>query len=317
MSDWVSGTVIDVSKWQDSLPDLSGVIGVIARAGIGTKPDAMFTSHIANARKAGKWVGAYWYNWGDLSVSDQVNAFIAREKEVGGVSLHVIDWEGAEGFSAAQTADFIRLYRSRTGNPIALYASESKFRDLGQDWNWIANYSNEPSKQYDMWQYGPFRGVDGNHARRRILDLVGATMPQADITSQVPATADFALDTQLFDLDGKTPVRKLGKALNDRFSPYAVGTKRAIYAADTDGVGAILYLAVPVAGSVKPIPAPEPVDLTQYVAKATYDADLAAAIEQLNAADAARVLAEQAAAEAALTEQNRIAAAEAARIRAI
>jgi Lyzozyme M1 (1,4-beta-N-acetylmuramidase) len=172
MTVWVPGTVIDVSKWQSSLPNLTGVLGVIARAGIGTKPDAMFTTHIRNAREAGKWVGSYWFNWGDLSVSEQVDAYIAREKEVGGVSLHTIDWEGTDGFTAAQTADFIRIYRARTGQPISLYASEGRFRDLGQDWNWIANYSSEPDKAYDMWQYGPFRGVDGNHAKQRILDLV-------------------------------------------------------------------------------------------------------------------------------------------------
>lgn len=176
MTIWVPGTVIDVSKWQSSLPSLVGVIGVIARAGIGTAPDVKFKNHIADARAAGKWVGSYWFGWGALSVSDQVDAYIAREQEVGGVSLHVLDWESAEGLTAAQAADFIRIYKSRAGEPIALYASESRFRDLGQDWNWIANYSNEPTKAYDMWQYGPFRGVDGNHATQRILDLVaGAT----------------------------------------------------------------------------------------------------------------------------------------------
>ena len=169
---WLPGVVIDVSKWQASLPDLTGVVGVIARAGIGTKPDEKFDDHIRAARAAGKWVGSYWFNWGDLSVSDQVDAYIAREKSVGGVNLHVIDWESADGFTAAQTADFIRMYQNRTGEPIGLYASESRFRDLGQDWNWIANWSQGPSKNWDMWQYGKFRGVDGNHYTQRILDLV-------------------------------------------------------------------------------------------------------------------------------------------------
>jgi len=169
----VPGIVIDVSKWQSSLPSLSGVIGVIARAGIGTKPDEMFDNHIRAARAAGLWVGSYWFNWGDLSVSDQVNAYIAREASVGGVALHVIDWESADGFTASQTADFIRIYQNRTGDPIGLYASESRFRDLGQDWNWIANWSQEPNKNWDMWQYGSFHGVDGNRATQRILNLVG------------------------------------------------------------------------------------------------------------------------------------------------
>jgi hypothetical protein len=168
----VPGRVIDVSKWQSSLPDLTGVIGVIARAGIGTAPDQMFVKHCADALSAGKWIGSYWFNYGPLTVVEQVDAYIERERLFPELSLHVIDWEGADGFTADQTRDFIRIYRAKTGRPIGLYASESRFRDLGQDWNWIANYSGEPRKSWDMWQYGPYHGVDGNFAKASILELV-------------------------------------------------------------------------------------------------------------------------------------------------
>lgn len=195
---WVPGVVIDVSKWQDSLPSLTGVLGVIARAGIGTKPDPMFATHIANARKAGKWVGSYWYNWGTLSISDQVNAYIAREEAVGGVNLHALDWEGSvssgERFTAAESAYFIKLYRARTGNPIGLYASESWFKDLGQDWDWIANYSDEPTRYYDMWQYGPFRGVDGNHARQTIVNLATGVQSGGEMQSFNSVSTDYNID---------------------------------------------------------------------------------------------------------------------------
>jgi GH25 family lysozyme M1 (1,4-beta-N-acetylmuramidase) len=150
---------VDVSKWQTTTPSLIGIDFLIARAGIGTKLDAYYDMHIANARKAAIVTGSYWFNWGTLSVSDQVAAYARSE---GDVDLHVIDWEGADGFTAAQTADFIRRYRALTGNRIGLYASESRFRDLGQDWDWIANYSREPIKHYDIWQYGPYHGADGN-----------------------------------------------------------------------------------------------------------------------------------------------------------
>lgn len=228
---WV-GTVIDVSKWQSSLPSLSGVLGVIARAGIGTKPDPMFEDHIYNARKAGKWVGSYWYNWGDLSVSDQVNAYIARERGVGGVQLHAIDWEGVDGFTAGQTAEFIRIYRARTGHPILLYASESRFRDLGQDANWIANYLREPIKPYDMWQYGPFRGVDGNNANQRILDLVirSQVALQAPIDNETPMLVTAAAGHTWYDLDGKTILETNRPVLGLRLSPYGSGPARAIFA---------------------------------------------------------------------------------------
>jgi hypothetical protein len=287
---WV-GTVIDVSKWQSSLPDLSGVLGVIARAGIGTKPDTMFASHIANARKAGKWVGAYWYNWGDLSVSDQVNAFIAREQEVGGVQLHVLDWEGAEGFTAAQAADFMRIYKARTGDPIVLYASEGRYRDLGQDANWIANYSNEPSKSYDMWQYGSFRGVDGNHARQRILDLVqeNTQMAQLAVTNRTEVNIVIAKGAIRRNLDGRAD-GYVFDAEYTRFSPYGAGPYRAFFVTVNGQAEVRLVTAKSTSGII---------DLTQYgstdVTKAASDARAAqlaadqAAIESANAARDAAV----------------------------
>ena len=303
---WV-GTVIDVSKWQSSLPDLSGVLGVIARAGIGTKPDAMFTTHIANARKAGKWVGSYWYNYGSLSVGDQVDAYIAREKEVGGVQLHAIDWEGADGYTAAQTADFIRLYKARTGNRIALYASEGRFRNLGQDWDWVANYSREPAWPYDMWQYGPFRGVDGNLARQRVLDLVkGSSVTQATITDETERLASKADGTPWYDLDGTTVLLATPGAFPPRLSPYGVGTKRAIFA-NLNGIRRIVL--------VKPLAVTDILDPTQY-----NDSDIAIAKAEQAAADQAAIDAANSArdeAVAALTlaqaeERERIALASAA-----
>lgn len=259
MTAWVPGVVIDVSKYQPSLPSLTGVIGVIARAGIGTKPDPMFVSHITDGRAAGKWVGSYWYNWGALTPSEQVNAYIAREQEVGGVDLHTIDWEGSEGFTAAQTAEFIRIYQQRTGDPILLYASEGRFRDLGQDGNWIANYSSEPNKAYDMWQYGPFRGVDGNHAKQKIIDLVrGTTMAGPEVrnltsllgTATVVGTGHSAILANDGSLIGLAPGTVKDVVATGTVAPWAghsgvlylVGSEPA-YLAKED----VTFVAAPVA----------------------------------------------------------------------
>ena len=310
---WV-GTVIDVSEWQSKLPDLAGVMGVIARAGIGTKPDAMFLSHIAQAKRAGLWVGSYWYNWGALSVSDQVNAYIAREKQVGGVALHTIDWEGAEGFTAAETADFIRIYKTRTGEPICLYASEGRYRDLGQDADWVANYSREPARAYDMWQYGSFRGVDGNHARQRIIDLVKGSSQVAPrlITNETPKLVTVPAQT-LYALDGVTALAVIGVPLTARPSPFEANPFRAIYVT----VGGVRQLAL-----VKPGTVSDAIDPTQYGAS-----DIAAAraaqllIDQLaiSSAQSERDVAVSALSTAQATERERIALAlagdEAARVR--
>ena len=299
---WI-GTAIDVSKWQSELPSLAGVLGVIARAGIGTKPDVMFREHIANARAAGKWVGAYWYNWGSLSVSDQVNEFIGRELSVGGVQLHAIDWEGSEGFTAAQTADFIRLYRFRTGEPIGLYASEGRFRDLGQDWNWIANYSREPIKHYDMWQYGPFRGVDGNWVTDRIIDLVkeSSQVAQAPITDTVQKRVGASDRTTVYDLDGKTIVGALS-AVSDRLSPYAAAGMRAIYIGT--GVGTAMKLVL-----CKPDYVRDVVDPTQF-----NQGDLDAAKAEQKLADQAAIDLANAARDDALAQLDTAAATERERI---
>jgi len=320
MTVWVPGTVIDVSKWQSSLPDLTGVIGVICRAGIGTAPDTKFTSHIAAARSAGKWVGSYWFGWGSLSVSEQVDAYIAREKEVGGVSLHAIDWESADGLTAAQAADFIRIYKARSGNPILLYASESRFRDLGQDANWIANYSQEPQKAYDMWQYGPFRGVDGNHATQRILDLVAGAdnmskyinMNGATVTAG--RTAAVSAGQDWFYLDGSkggefsaaTKVPVLGRSDSDSEKLIVVIATGSPYSDKVTRPTGLLVNetwanTVPVPAPVEPPPA-TPADCSAVeaelaAAKSTIDEQAAI----IAAEKEARVVAEQS---LAVTYQN-------------
>jgi hypothetical protein len=315
LSDWVPGTVIDVSKWQSSLPDLTGVLGVIARAGIGTQPDPMFATHIANARKAGKWVGAYWFNYGPLSVSDQVDAFMAREAAVGGVDLHVIDWEGADGFTADQTANFIRMYQNRADNPIGLYASESRFRDLGQDWNWIANYSNQPTKAWDMWQYGQFRGVDGNHAKQRILDLVKGE-PSVDSFSASPSDMTIQVNTgaKVFatsDLTGTpiivSPARSfdyVGTVTSGpriiRWVPRAGDT--ATYPVKAGWAG---FVARADAGS--PVAEPVPVDTSPYTQAQMDAAKAAAAAAAANAQKATDQIAldnAQATIDAAVVQHN-------------
>lgn len=293
---WV-GTVIDVSKWQSSLPDLSGVLGVIARAGIGTKPDLMFVPHITNARKAGLWVGSYWYNIGILTPSQEVDAYIAREAEVGGVNIHVLDWEGVDGFTAGQAAEFIRIYKARTGHSILLYASESRFTDLGQDANWIANYSREPVKQYDMWQYGSFRGVDGSNAQQRIIDLTKeSSMTPATITDETAKIVTKADNTPWYDLDGVTILSPSPGPLAARLSPFGVGDKRAIFGTLSNVRRIVL---------IKPASTLPVVDPTQFDAT-----DIAAAKAEQAATDKTIIDAANKARDAAIATLNSAAATE-------
>lgn len=306
--------LIDVSKWQATTPSLSGIDGLIARSGIGTKPDAMYTTHIAAAKKAGIVTGSYWYGIGSLSVSDEVNAYIARE---GDVDLHVLDWEGADGFTSAQARQFISLYRQRTGSKIALYASESRFIDLGQDWNWIANYSREPSKQFDMWQYGPLHGADGNVFNGTLDELhtlagKGSTMTPAPITDKAPKFIDTKAGNY-YDLDGTVRSGGHDAALNV-LSPYGVGSKRAIFAGTA---GSVIVLVIPTA--IRPVTA----DCDAAVAAAKLEqskldaSQIAGLTSQVAGLQSDLVAAQAAITDAASTERERIALAEAARVRAL
>jgi len=259
---------VDVSKYQSQTPSLAGVHFLIARAGIAEKPDPTYGMHIANAKKAGIATGSYYYNWGALSVSEQVDYY---RKIEGDVDIHVIDWEGTEGFTAAQTADFIRIYKARSGNRMFLYASEGRFRDLGQDGNWIANYSREPSKAYDIWQYGPFRGADGNRIRGTIIDLnriIGHTgaNDMSISTSGLTLTTDYAVSLPAGSAvhespDGASPLVGTFGGQVDYFG--STGGFKAVRVAGVNG-SVIGYTATAATAFRKPaVPVVDPTPFTQ------------------------------------------------------
>jgi hypothetical protein len=85
----------------------------------------------------------------------------------------------------------------------------------------------------EMWQYGPYHGVDGDTFFGSLDDLralAGATPVQLPITSQVPKLVTTGPNSTWFDLDGS--VLSTGhSALAARLSPYGCGTKRAIFGA--------------------------------------------------------------------------------------
>jgi hypothetical protein len=174
---------IDVSHHQSTTPGLSGLGFLIARKSIGTQQDEKYGLHIGNARRAGLLTGAYHFNWSTLSVADQVRAFLAN---VGDVDFYALDVEpdsGTPAFSRTQARDFIARVQD-TGRECGLYMSESAFFDAGQDWNWIANWSNRPSSPYRFWQYhgGPIdrNRFEGTLAQLRALAAGGSAGGKED-----------------------------------------------------------------------------------------------------------------------------------------
>lgn len=237
---------MDVSHWQTKTPDLkaAGASFLIARATIGTTEDTMYDKHIAAAKAAGIVTGAYHFNWDTISVAAQVEAFLNKAGRVG---LYVIDIEGANAFNESQGRDFIKRVQA-TGRKIGLYHSDSGFPYWGQDWNWVASYSYEPTRTMAMWQYGPYHGIDANlffGGPADLRDLTGDTMAQLPITDQTPKLVTTKPNSTWYDLDG-TVLSTGHSALPERLSPYGVGNKRAIFG------GSGIVLVVP--ATVKPLP---------------------------------------------------------------
>lgn len=170
---------IDVSQWQPTTPSLAGKAFLIARASIGTTADAVYNEHIANARKAGVYTGAYHFNWDedsdpatpDATPEEQARFFL---RVAGDVDLYALDVEGKRAFEPDEARRFIQTVQ-RAGKRIGLYHSISGYFDAGQDWDWVAWWPdreppNGPARHWDIWQYGSDptykpKIIDGNVAR--------------------------------------------------------------------------------------------------------------------------------------------------------
>lgn len=146
---------IDVSVWQSTTPDLTGQSFLFARATYGTAIDGKYAMHIANARAAGLTVGAYHFGRSTSAapIATQAAVFLGA---AGDVDLYVLDLESdgsAVGMTNAEAAQFIAAVQA-TGRKCGLYHSASGFPQLGQDWNWVAQWTaNPPTIPWTFWQW--------------------------------------------------------------------------------------------------------------------------------------------------------------------
>jgi hypothetical protein len=154
----------DVSGWQTSTPALSGVDFLLARAGYGSgnPADKMYATHAANALKAGKVLGAYWFWYSGQNNAAAVAQFLSL---AGSAHFLVLDLEGTNANTTAGRAsaqDFIA--KLKTADPkhrkVGLYHSASGYpKGLGQDFNWVALWSatSPDASAYALpcviWQY--------------------------------------------------------------------------------------------------------------------------------------------------------------------
>ena len=146
---------IDVSSHNGD-PTLSGLGFLFARACYATRADTKYARHVARARAAGLRVGAYIFGVGgkQASIASQAATFLRIAK---GAHFLALDLE-TNGIGATMTnaegAAFIGLVH-KAGYKIWLYHSRSGFPELGQDWNWVAQWRTQPPDgiRWRFWQW--------------------------------------------------------------------------------------------------------------------------------------------------------------------
>jgi hypothetical protein len=162
---------IDISHWQTTTPSLADLGFVICRATYGAGSDGRYFHHAKKVRAAKKVLGAYHFarppiTTGD-TVGEQVAAFLLMAKEADLLALDVEEdkWTDKHGvkhtngtMKRADARAFISAVHAR-GRRIGLYMSESRFGDLGQDFDWVANWGRKPTRHWDIWQYNG-KGTD-------------------------------------------------------------------------------------------------------------------------------------------------------------
>ncbi len=187
----------DVSQWQANTPT-DGASFLIARACYGTWVDSMYATHERRARAAGLAVGAYCFGrHGD--VGGQVDTLL---RVAPNADFYALDLE-SDGANPPMTheeaAAFIRGMHAR-GKRCGLYASESGYPELGQDWRWVANWAYQPSIDWQFWQHtgGPLDRDRFAGTKEDLDTFIGRQkMTEQPIT---PAPAPYVPPTA-----GKTP----------------------------------------------------------------------------------------------------------------
>lgn len=188
---------IDVSHWQATTPPLAGLSFLFAKASDGAGgPDPRYAQHIANARSAGLLVGAYHFAVkGDGAA--QARAFLTA---AGKVDFYALDREGNDPMTLAQAAAFINTVQA-AGHKCGLYASESGYPNVGQDWNWVANWSRVPAIP---WTFHQYRGspldldhFNGDMAALRALAGIHPAPPPPPPPAPLPPGDDMVIPQTL------------------------------------------------------------------------------------------------------------------------
>lgn len=133
---------------------LVGQSFAFVRATYGTWADPAYAAHAREVRAAGLVLGAYHFLTAAGSAAAQATAFLAAAAPE--PDLYVLDFEQEPGqppITPALGRAFIDELHRR-GLRVGLYASESGYPELGQDWRWIAKWGDvAPRVPCAFWQY--------------------------------------------------------------------------------------------------------------------------------------------------------------------
>lgn len=175
----------DVSYANGTITSFAGQSFAFIRATYGLIRDTGWDGHYASCRKAGIVTGAYHFGVGNVNVAQQVTAFISTAHTA---DLLALDLESdPHPMSDAQAAEFIATVHAR-GRKIGLYHSRSGFPDLGQDWNWVAQWGSTPPTgiAWAFWQWTG-TGLDRDHFNGDLAalhKLAGIAVPTYSLPSR-------------------------------------------------------------------------------------------------------------------------------------
>ncbi len=318
---------IDVSHWQGTTPSLTGLDFLFARSTYGTTKDDKYELHKGNALRAGLAFGAYHYGDTSKSVAAQLAACLAA---TAGVRMVVLDIEA--GNMALTDARLFIAGLKAAGKFAGVYHSLSGYPwSLGQDFDWLAAWRTDaPPGPWEFWQYrGSPLDLDYYNGTRaqlnQITDSIGGPMGLAitlDITKDANPfgnlyTAKVVYSRAVRVRDGVEVSLSVGTDLG--VVQAGVFNSGAIFAFNHLGELHIISQSNVSAVVIKaPVLVPPPDDgYTKVTQDAAVAAQKAADQAAINAANAAAAKSAAEAATAPAKERERIATAEATRIKAI
>ena len=148
-------TGIDTSHYQpgDITAALKGCTFAIGQASVGVWSDPTYTIHTTECVKAGVVAAAYHYVVPGPGDGRQAAVFLTAAGPR--AQFLAIDHEGPALRYPTLTRGIIANVRrlDKLHRKIGLYCSNDNYPgDLGQDFNWIADYATVPSVAWEFWQ---------------------------------------------------------------------------------------------------------------------------------------------------------------------